>query len=138
MPRAIRSGLVFEENSQQIVELAADPNDENEPPTKKRRIEKPLPKTCDGKYFVILKYKLGENIDAKCKLCPDSSKLVAAATNATGNFTRHIKKHHPQELDKFNAYIENKKAITQLAIDSRTQTKITDYQCTFEQVDRIY
>lgn len=133
MPGAIRSGLVSEENSQQIVELTTDPNDENEPPTKKRRLEKPLPKTCDGKFFLILKYKAGANIDAKCKLCPDGSKVVAAATNGTGNFTRHIKNHHPEELDNFNAYIANKKAVNQLAID-RNQTKITDYQCTFEQV----
>lgn len=134
MPRVIGMGPVLEENSEQIVELTTDPNDENEPPTKKRRLEKPPPKTCDGKYFTILKYKAGENIDAKCKLCPDGSKVVAAATNGTGNFIRHIKKHHPEDLDKFNAYIENKKASAQLAIDSRTQTKITDYQFTFEQV----
>lgn len=94
------------------------------PASKRSRNERSkLPKSLDGKYFKVVKWKNDFNVEAMCQLCPSDAKPIGAATNGTANLSRHIRQKHFEDFPKFNQYICNKKR--NFSSDGRIQTTLT-------------
>lgn len=74
---------------------------EHRPPTKRKK----GPRILDGQYFEIETSddKSGK-ISAVCKLC---GVIKKGSSSGTGNFLRHIKKHHADKSDEVYNYINS-------------------------------
>lgn len=74
-------------------------SEESPTPAKRRRTEKP-PRILDGKYFEIIKLEEGK-VEA---ICTDCKKVSRGDIDSTGNFMKHIKRHHPTLIAEVEAY----------------------------------